>query len=257
MARIRTIKPEFFTSDDICSLTPLARLLYIGLWCEADREGRLVWAPRGFKRRYLPDDQCNIDALCAELVDRDLVRLYGGGLAYIPTFLTHQHVNPREAVSRLPEPPPVDHASERVAHASPRVSDASERVSAPCNHAQVGKEGKGKEGKEESDADASGADAPRQVIDLKKEIFDSGVKILVAVGKKEDAARRMIGKWCKDHDDDAVIAAIRLVQREPKVDPISFITACLKTSHPTDGGPRTAAEIEAEAEAALAGVDYR
>ena len=50
MARIRTIKPEFFTSDDICALSPRARLLYIGLWCEADREGRLVWAPRGFKR---------------------------------------------------------------------------------------------------------------------------------------------------------------------------------------------------------------
>ena len=43
MARIRTIKPEFFTSDDICALSPLARLLYVGLWCEADREGRLVW----------------------------------------------------------------------------------------------------------------------------------------------------------------------------------------------------------------------
>ena len=45
MARIRTIKPEFFTSDDICALSPLARLLYVGLWCEADREGRLVWTP--------------------------------------------------------------------------------------------------------------------------------------------------------------------------------------------------------------------
>ena len=86
MARIRTIKPEFFTSDDICSLSPLARLLYIGIWCEADRDGQLVWAPRGLKRRYLPDDICDIDALCRELVDRGVVRLYGDGLAYVPTF---------------------------------------------------------------------------------------------------------------------------------------------------------------------------
>lgn len=43
MARIRTIKPEFFTSEDIVSLSPLARLFYVSLWCEADREGRLDW----------------------------------------------------------------------------------------------------------------------------------------------------------------------------------------------------------------------
>ena len=47
MARIRTIKPEFFTSDDICALSPRARLLYVGLWCEADREGRLVSCEHG------------------------------------------------------------------------------------------------------------------------------------------------------------------------------------------------------------------
>ena len=39
VARIRTIKPDFFTSEDIVVLTPWARLLYIALWCEADREG--------------------------------------------------------------------------------------------------------------------------------------------------------------------------------------------------------------------------
>jgi len=104
MARIRTIKPEFFTSDDICALAPLARLLYVGLWCEADREGRLVWTPGVLKRRYLPDDSCDIDALCAELAARGLVRLYGDGLAWIPTFSRHQHVNVREAQSKLPSP---------------------------------------------------------------------------------------------------------------------------------------------------------
>ena len=93
MARIRTIKPEFFTSDDICALPALARLLYIGLWCEADREGRLVWTPGVLERRYLPDDSCDIEALCGELVARGLVRLYGDGLACIPSFARHQHVN--------------------------------------------------------------------------------------------------------------------------------------------------------------------
>lgn len=105
MARIRTIKPEFFTSEDIVSLSPLARLLYIALWCEADKEGRMAWKPVTFKLRYMPGDNCDINALCSEILERGLVKLYGNGLAYIPTFGRHQHINPRESVSTLPVPP--------------------------------------------------------------------------------------------------------------------------------------------------------
>ncbi len=79
MARIRTIKPEFFTSEDIVSLSPLARLLYIALWCESDKDGRMVWKPRTFKMRYLPADDCQIEALCQELIGSGLVILYGTG----------------------------------------------------------------------------------------------------------------------------------------------------------------------------------
>lgn len=157
MARIRTVKPEFFTSDDICTLSMAARLLYIGVWCEADREGRMEWKPRSLKRRYLPDDAIDIEDVCAELIDAGLVVLYGDSLAYIPTFAKHQHVNPREAASTLPDP-----ETARVVHASPTRQHASVTVGAQCDHAQVGREGKGKEGKEKehapADADATPAD---------------------------------------------------------------------------------------------------
>lgn len=142
MARIRTIKPEFFTSEDICSLTPMARLLYVALWCEADKEGRLVWKPRTFKLRYFPADDCDIDALARELVASRLVVPYGDGLAYIPQFRKHQHINPRESASTLPEPAESDASSTR--------HDASVTVDARCNHAQGGREGKGREGKEDA-----------------------------------------------------------------------------------------------------------
>jgi len=134
MARIRTIKPEFFTSEDIVSLSPLARLLYQATWCEADKEGRMVWKPRTFKLRYFPADDCDIFALCQELVDAGLVVLYGQGLAYIPSFTKHQHINPRESTSTLPDPDETPRVMTR-ADASPRVTDA-----------QGGREGKGKEG---------------------------------------------------------------------------------------------------------------
>lgn len=131
MARIRTIKPEFFTSEDIVSLPPLARLLYVALWCEADKEGRLVWKPKTFKLRYFPADACDIDALANSLIEAGLVKAYGEGLAYIPGFAKHQHINPRESASTLPDP-----------DASPTRPDASARDS----DAQGGREGKGREG---------------------------------------------------------------------------------------------------------------
>lgn len=144
MARIRTIKPEFFTSEDIVSLSPYARLLYIALWCEADREGRLAWKPKTFKMRYLPGDSIDINALCDEIVSAGLVRLYSDSFAHIPAFHAHQHINPREAASQLPEPPKTDAKTTRA----PRVKDASPRDSDP----QVGREGKGKEGIDDASA---------------------------------------------------------------------------------------------------------
>lgn len=141
MARIRTVKPEFFTSADICALPPLARLLYIALWCEADREGRLVWSPRTFKIRYLPEDTCQIDKICQALIDARLVVLYeaeGEQLAFIPTFAAHQQINNRETESRLTAPPEEVTRQARVRHASGTGGDASKPP-----HERKGKEGKG------------------------------------------------------------------------------------------------------------------
>lgn len=113
MARIRTIKPEFFTSEDIVSLSPLARLLYIACWCEADREGRMEWKPGTMKLRYFPGDGCQIAELFEELTGRGLVVVYEvGGREYaeIPSFVDHQVINNRESASSIPP---------RVGHASP------------------------------------------------------------------------------------------------------------------------------------------
>jgi hypothetical protein len=149
VARIRTIKPDFFTSEDITALSPMARLLYIALWCEADKEGRMVWKPKTFKLRYLPADNCDAEALCAEIVSQGLVVLYGDGLAYIPAFAAHQHINPRETPSSLPTPD----ASPTRRHASARVPDA-----------QGGREGKGKEGKGKEYEGQAGEAVPYQAI---------------------------------------------------------------------------------------------
>lgn len=112
MARIRTIKPEFFTSEDIVMLSPLARLLYVACWCECDRAGRFEWRPGTLKLRYFPGDQCDIESLSDELLQRGLVVVYEVDrreYAEIPSFSKHQIINNRESMSRIP--PRVPHAS--------------------------------------------------------------------------------------------------------------------------------------------------
>jgi hypothetical protein len=140
MARIRTVKPEFFTSESVCAVSPLARLLFIGLWCESDRDGRLKWKPQTIKIRYLPVDDCDILELSQELVTEKMISVYEvDGIKYceIPAFKTHQVINNRERESEIPAP----------------KKDASPRVKAEGR-----KEGKGKEGRERKEQDQSEID---------------------------------------------------------------------------------------------------
>lgn len=205
MARIRTVKPEFFTSEDIVGLSAFSRLLYIAIWCEADKAGRLEWKPKTLKMRYFPADDIDITALCQELTSRGLVVPYGDGLAHIPTFGEHQHINPRETASKLPEPPRVNHASPRVPDASPRVSDA-----------QGGREGKGKEGEKSPDG---------HLPDPVKEFFDLGIAILTAAGHSERSARGLLGKLRKAKSDPE--AAALLVAAKATSDPAAYLSRAM------------------------------
>lgn len=131
MARIRTIKPEFFTSEDIVSLSPLARIFFVSLWCEADREGRFVWKSRTLKMRYLPADDCSADELSDELVNAGLIFFYeaeGRTIACIPGFKRHQIINNKEAESILPSPNECESSVEasRVKGALKSRKDASQ-----------------------------------------------------------------------------------------------------------------------------------
>ena len=47
MARTRSIKPGFFTNDLLGEIHPLGRILFAGLWCQADRLGIVEYRPGG------------------------------------------------------------------------------------------------------------------------------------------------------------------------------------------------------------------
>jgi hypothetical protein len=79
MARIRTVKPEFWSSEQVMSCRPLARLLFIGLWNFCDDGGNHPLSPRTIKALVFPGDDMTSDEvneLLGELEDAQLTRRY-------------------------------------------------------------------------------------------------------------------------------------------------------------------------------------
>lgn len=101
MARIRTIKPELWTSPGIVKLDPFARLLYIGSWNFADDYGLLSDDAERLRLQVLPADNVDANHLVDSLCDSGhyvrVVAPNGDRLLSIPTFSTHQRIDKRTA----------------------------------------------------------------------------------------------------------------------------------------------------------------
>lgn len=76
MSRIRSIHPGIWTDEAFVSLSPIARLLFIGLWNECDDKGIFPWSPLKMKMRVLPADGCDAAELLHEIAVAGLVREY-------------------------------------------------------------------------------------------------------------------------------------------------------------------------------------
>jgi len=82
MARIRSIKPEFWTSEQVMESSPLARLLFLGIWNFCDDSGVHPLKPVSLKALIFPGDDIDsttIRRLLDELSKNGLVVLYAVG----------------------------------------------------------------------------------------------------------------------------------------------------------------------------------
>lgn len=105
--RSRNIKPGFFKNELIAQLDPLNRLLFVALWCLADREGRLENRPLRIKAEAFPYDSLDIALAVLELEKKGLINIYtidGNSYINIPNFKKHQRPHVRESKSDLPSP---------------------------------------------------------------------------------------------------------------------------------------------------------
>lgn len=108
MARRRFLHPGFFHDECLVTLDPIVRLLFAGLWCLADRDGRLEDRPVRIKMQLFPVDHVDVEAALCALADGGLVSRYiAAGRQYleIKNFGRYQTPHPNERGSGIPGPP--------------------------------------------------------------------------------------------------------------------------------------------------------
>ena len=104
MARIRTIKPEFWTDPSIMECSLSARLLLIGMLNFADDKGNIEGSVKMIKVQIFPADNIEVSPLLEELIKNGLILLYvvsGRNYYHIKGFVKHQKIN-RPSPHRCP-----------------------------------------------------------------------------------------------------------------------------------------------------------
>lgn len=149
MARMRSIKPEFFADQDLAEELPNrdARLLYIGLWGLADEHGRLRGDARSIKGQVFAYDDDLTPAVIDKLIDMLAetgravrYRVEKATYLYLPKLAEHQRLEPSKVPSRLPAPPEeaaVIGSSENFPDESARDANESAPKQAACSKEHV------------------------------------------------------------------------------------------------------------------------
>jgi len=107
MARARNIKPGLFKNELLGVADPHLTILFTGLWCLADREGRLEDRPLRIKAEIFPyRENTDVNGYLTELSRLDFIQRYTvGGIAYIQicNFKKHQAPHNTEKPSDIPD----------------------------------------------------------------------------------------------------------------------------------------------------------
>lgn len=107
--RARNIKPGFWENELLGQSSHSDRLLFIGLWCLADRDGKLEDRPSKIRHLLFGYDRRPVDvekSLC-NLMSLHLITRYeidNQRYIAIPGFKKHQTPHPHEAKSKIPDP---------------------------------------------------------------------------------------------------------------------------------------------------------
>lgn len=144
MPRIRTVKPEFFTSEQVAACSRDARLLFIGLWNFCDDGGVHPASAKRVKMEVFPGDDVNVELVetwIKELIFNELLEEYavdGKKYWHVISWKNHQKID--KPNYRHPKPEDAAKLSDHSTN-SRRLNDEDSTSIHPRN----GKEGNGKE----------------------------------------------------------------------------------------------------------------
>lgn len=148
MSRIRTIKPDFWVSEQIISCSHLARLLFIGMWNFVDDNGVHPKSYVSIKAEVFPVDNLSIDQIKAcinELIQNELIREYfAEDKSYwlITGWKKHQRID--KPTKKHPFPEKIEEHSKSTPKVITEFSQSSiELLDEPSTTEGKGMEGKG------------------------------------------------------------------------------------------------------------------
>lgn len=129
MARIRSIKPEFWTSEQVADCSPIARLLFVGMWNFCDDQGVHPASAKRLKMEVFPADPFTteqIEEWIDELREAQLITEYTaeGQEFWAVTGWHHQKIEKR--TNKYPPPP-----AKNIADCSPTARQPLDDSSAP------------------------------------------------------------------------------------------------------------------------------
>lgn len=110
MARIRSVKPNLFGSYTLNGVAVEARYLFIGLFCEADDDGRMIDSPKRIAGAVFPHDdkvtETKVNKWLNDLQTAKCIYRYKVGDAkylMLPKWKDHQKIS-HPLPSALPSP---------------------------------------------------------------------------------------------------------------------------------------------------------
>jgi hypothetical protein len=236
MSRIRSIHPGLWTDEAFVSLSPFARLLFMGTWNECDDKGIFVWSPLKLKMRVLPADSVDAAELLAEIESATLIRRYQFSdrtFGAVRNFAKYQrpkkpnYIHPASADVLLFTGMDTETAT---LHASPVPNQFPTGGEKAPQREEEG-------GNRSSEANASGADAPTlSAADMTKSLWESGKTILKAAGHDDRSAGSIIGRFRKNYSDSQVLAVLSRCQIEQPSEPVEWITRALQAERSKSEG---------------------
>lgn len=143
MARIRTIKPEFFRHEglqdlEIANPGKYPMMVFEGLWGHCDSKGRFEWRPRQLKLDILPFLPFDMADTLGILERSGMVNHYvidGKEYGEIPSFEKHQRLSGKELTEGEKHPEPNGEATGKHQGSTGEIQESQEGKGRERNNA--------------------------------------------------------------------------------------------------------------------------